>query len=117
MAKPKVLVVEDDEVWQEIFTEKLEDEVTFLKAFTVKEAEELFAANPNIDVAVIDACVPGDRPTTPPLVRKIRETFTGPMIAVSSMDTYRDKLVEAGCSHQCSKEKLPELLPALLRLE
>lgn len=116
MDKPKVLVVEDDKEWQEIFTEDLEDKVTFLKAFTVDEAEELFTANPDINAAVVDACVPGHSPTTPPLVRKIRETFTGPMIAVSSIDSYRDELVEAGCSHQCSKEELSKLLPRLLGL-
>jgi len=103
----KVLVVEDEKFWHSIwrrqiaFSSKNGNEVVLISAFTIKEAEEQFAANQDLAAIAMDACVPGRALTTPPLVRKFRETFDGPMIAISSSDDYQQVLVRAGCSH-CS---------------
>jgi CheY-like chemotaxis protein len=110
----KVLVVEDCESYQRIWSEELNGKVELVSAFSIREAEEKFAANPDIVAIVMDACVPGSEPTTPPLVRKFRTTFTGPMIAASSDEKYRKELMLAGCDYQSNKSGLPEVLCKIL---
>ena len=114
----KVLIVEDEvrryySAWQQ---ELPSDRVTLLFAASVEEAEEQFSANSDIDVIAIDACVPGDEPTTLPLVRQWRQTFTGPMVAISSMSEYREMLLYAGCDYESSKKDLPKKLLEILDL-
>ncbi|MBU2595668.1 response regulator [Patescibacteria group bacterium] len=113
---PKVLVVEDDLEWHRRWEKMLEGRVVILSAFSIKEAEEQFALHPDFSAIVMDVCVPGDDPTTPPLVRKFRETFKGPMIAVSSMRAYRVELLLAGCDHESEKGSLPQKLREVLGL-
>ena len=112
----KVLVVEDEEEVQGRYKQQLGSKVVLISALSIEEAEEQFAANPDIDAIVMDACVPGDRPTTRPLVRMIRGTFAGPMIATSGHPGYRKILVEDGCSHESSKYNLPSKLLEVLGL-
>ncbi len=112
----KILVVDDEDFFHEIIRKKLKDKVTILSAFTIEQAEEVFSANPDLDIIVMDACVPGDSPTTPPLVRRMREIFSGPIIATSSLGRYRRKLVEAGCDHESIKYTLPEKISGILGL-
>lgn len=112
----KVLVVEDEEYLHGSWHRELGSQVVLVSALSIKEAEEKFAANPDIDAIVMDACVSGDSPTTPPLVRKLRETFTGPMIAISSLESYRWQLVQAGCDHESTKDSLPQKLLEVLGL-
>ena len=114
--KVKVLIVEDGRREQYIWCKKLAGEVVVVSAFSIMEAEKQFATNPDIVAIVMDACVPGDRPTTPPLVRRFRETFLGPMIAVSGRSDYQQQLLEAGCDYQSSKKDLPEKLLEVLGL-
>jgi|SRR3989338_2547224 len=112
----KVLVVEDEEYIYEDWRRELGNKVVLISALSIKEAEEHFTANPDIAAIVMDACVPGDEPTTLPLVRKFRETFTGPMIAISSVGSYRQELIEAGCDHESEKADLPQKLIEVLGL-
>ena len=116
MSQKKILVIDDEDFFHEVIKEGLGDRVTILSVFSIEEAEEVFSANPDLCLIVMDACVPGDSPTTPPLVRRIRESFNGPIIATSSLDTYRRKLMEAGCDHESTKLKLPEKIIAILGL-
>jgi hypothetical protein len=115
-ALKKVLIVEDSRGWQSDYARQLNGRVQILAALTIKEAEELFAANPDINAIVMDACVPGDSPTTPPLVRKIRETFAGPMIAASGAVWFRKQLMECGCDHQADKDDVPAKVIEVLSL-
>ena len=104
--KPKILIIDDSETAQDKFVKELAGKATILSAFTVEQAEKFFAANSDIDVIAIDACVPGVEPTTTPLVRELRRTFKGLMIAISGFRGYRQDLVEAGCDFGCVKEEL-----------
>ncbi len=103
----KVLIVEDEECKYDRWRREFDNKVELIFAPSIEEAEEQFTASPDIDAIVMDACVPGDSPTTPPLVRKFRETFTGPIIAISSLPEYRAKLVSAGCDHESTKDAMP----------
>src|SRR3990167_9663157 len=103
MPLPKVLLVEDLEMFHDYAKKSLEGKVEIISALTVEDGRRLFDLNPDVAAIVMDACVPGDYPTTPPLVAEIRsKNFTGPIIAISSDAGFRQKLLSAGCSHECS---------------
>lgn len=112
----KVLIVEDTERLHRQWREELGNEIELISAYSIGEAERLFAANPDITAIVMDACVPGSTPNTQPLVRKIRETFTGPIIATSGAAFYREGLLQAGCSHEASKNDVPKMVCEVLGL-
>ncbi len=98
--KPKVLIVEDDPVYQDMYARRLQGKVEILRAMTLEDGELLFAENPDVALVVMDACVPGQKLNSIPLVRKIRKTFKGPILAASSDPYCCLDLTNAGCSHQ-----------------
>ena len=106
----KILVVEDNSSWADIIQRGLErglgDKVKVLHASTIEEAESIFHQHSDLSIVLMDACVPGERPTTLGLVRNIRETFKGPMVAMSSRPDYREQLVKAGCDHESGKDEV-----------
>lgn len=101
----KILIVEDDQNWSGIIRRGLGDKVLVIQAFTTEEAETVFQKNPDLALILMDACVPGDRPNTMFLVKKMRKTFSGPIIAISSLSEYRQELIKAGCDHEVEKAK------------
>ena len=112
----KVLVVEDKESFHDLWRMEFGDQVELLSALTIKEAQELFRAHQDIAVIAMDACVPGDRPNTMFLVQEMRLTYTGPIIAISSLVEYRQMLVKAGCDFECEKDFLPQKIREILGL-
>lgn len=114
MGKPKVLIVEDSPEYQEIFAFSLHQQTELLQAFSIHEAEKLFASHQNIAIIAVDACVPGSKPNTQNLVRYFRKSFVGPIIAISNLTRYNEELQQAGCSHAAQKHLLPQLILSLL---
>lgn len=113
----KVLVVEDDRWRHSQWRIGLDGkEVLFVSALTISEAEKLFAENPDIVAIIMDACVPGSRLTTEPLVKKFRETFAGPMIAASVDPNFRQMLLRAGCDYESEKDSVSQKLIEVLGL-
>ncbi len=112
----KVLIVEDKDYIQARWRQALDGRVEVVSAFSIKEAMDKFATNPDVVAIVMDACVPGEEPTTPPLVTKFRETFKGPMIAASAAPWYRKELMRAGCDHESQKDDVPQKLLEILGL-
>jgi CheY-like chemotaxis protein len=122
----KILVVDDDRHSQVILTFKLVEipnKVIILRAQTLAEAKAQFDDNPDLDLIAMDACVPDPtakgyelhQPNTGPLVKYMRQTFQGPIVAVSSM--FNDYLLKAGCNHDCDNKHLfPDLALALLKI-
>jgi len=114
---PKVLVVEDDDIWFRIINQDFNGKVEVLRAKTLTEGDDLFRDNPEVDLIIMDACVPGDFPNAMPLVKKIINSgYVKPIIACSSMSPYIIKLVEAGATHQSDKGKVAEMALKLLNL-
>jgi DNA-binding response OmpR family regulator len=116
-ALPKVLIVEDEWDWQDQFAEALRGQAEIIPAFTLDEGRQKFRANYDaIKLIVMDACVPGDWPTTPPLIREFREAgFKGPMVAASGDSYYRQMLIEAGCDlNSGGKPFVPKIVAAFL---
>jgi len=101
----KVLVVEDSETWSKIIKRGLGDKVLVLFALDMVKGAKIFRENPDIALVIMDACVPGDEPNTQILVREIRKTFSGPMIAMSSMPMYRKELLRAGCDYEVEEKE------------
>lgn len=116
MGNRKVLVVDDMDWVHEILEMELDGKVTLLKALTLERGQELFYANPDICVVVIDACVPGHSPNSQWLIRKIRKTFKGPMVAISSSPIYRKELLLAGCNYESEKADLSKKLMEILNI-
>ena len=100
----KVLVVEDNQEWSSLIRRGLGDKVLVVQAFTMEEAEAVFERHPDLAVILMDACVPGDKPNTMGLVRKMRKTFKGPIVAISNYDKYREELMRAGCDYEAEKD-------------
>jgi len=109
----RILIVEDNRDVQ-MFYKDLLIGLEIVCAFTVEEARQAFMDNSNFAAIVMDACVPGDEPTTPPLVRDFRKTFKGPMIATSSDDGYNNELMAAGCDYKSFKYNLHQTLLQIL---
>jgi len=85
--KKKVLVVEDEASVHDMYRRQMGERIEFLSARSIEEGEQLFAEHQGqFDAIVMDACVPGDRPTTGPLVERFRAAFAGPIIATSGME-------------------------------
>lgn len=116
--KKKILFVDDDRSIQEDIADLLPaDKVEVLSAFTIAEAEKLFAENDDIALIVLDGCVDGDKFDTLPLLQKMRETFTGPILAASNAPPLNDLLMEGGCSDFADgKSKVPSKIIEILGL-
>ncbi|MBI4156033.1 MAG: response regulator [Candidatus Zambryskibacteria bacterium] len=110
----KVLIVEDDSDWQSIWKRKLEGKIQTITASSVEEGERLFNENPDVDAIVMDACLSGEEPDTPPLVTKIRQTFNGPMIAASGSSTFRQCLKSYGCDYESKKHNVSDKVLEIL---
>jgi CheY-like chemotaxis protein len=106
----KILIVEDRKELQEIFKKVLNGIYEIVSAHSIPEAEEMFVAHSDISIIAMDGCVPGSILNTLPLVQKIRKTFTGDIVAMSTDSEYRVQLVKAGCNLECDKGNLGEFL-------
>lgn len=112
---PKVLILEDEQGLQDMYQETLDEKVTILAAVRTEEGRRLLEAHPDTALVVMDGQVPGI-PDTPSLVREIRKTFPGPIIASSSRPDLQEKLMAAGCTHESEKREVPQLVLQLLNL-
>ena len=113
----KVLVVEDYDDYYRLAEKGLAGKVEIMRAETLSEGRKLFQENPDVDLIIMDACVPGDKPNSMPLVAEIIESgYDKPIIASSSMPFYTNKLVEAGATHEADKMEAPKLALGLLGL-
>jgi len=114
---PKVLIVDDEEEWRDRWTRRLLREgAEVLKASSLEEGWRLFEANPDIVLVIMDVCVPGlHRPNSMWLVEKMQQTFKGPIIAASGRPDFRKTLMDAGCSHEASKNEVSALISQILK--
>ena len=89
-----------------------------INASSIEKANEWLAKEiVKFDAIVVGACSIKDRPTTPPLVRDIRKTFTGPIIATTGAWDQQRELMEAGCDYAFSRDVLPNELIRILGLQ
>ena len=105
MPGEKVLVVEDDSSWSAIFERRLQRVgLVAIMAKTVAEAEAAFNANSDIALIAMDGSLGEEaRLDTGDLVRMMRQSFKGPIIAMSSLPARR-QLRDAGCDHEVEEK-------------
>lgn len=113
---PKVLVVEDNGDFFRHFQEDLEG-ICELVMFTEQEESLAFfnAHKGELAVIAVGACTPGDTPNTQGLIRAFRSEFSGPIIAMSTLDEYARSLLPHGASHCVSTIELPKVLVEILQ--
>jgi len=115
----RILVVEDDNLYFSIIEGDLSTEaITIIRAETLLDADDFFEKNrDDLDLIVMDACVPGDEPNSMWLVRKIISSgYKKPIIACSSSSEYRETLMRAGATHQTNKFQAVKKIKSLLDL-
>ncbi|MFA6274425.1 MAG: hypothetical protein WC662_04660 [Candidatus Paceibacterota bacterium] len=106
--KPTIFIVEDDlKLQMETYPHWFKEDFILLQAYNLEQANKIFSENPNPEVIIMDGCLGGDDFNTGDLVKKIRETYNGPIIATSS--TFSGDLVAAGCNYQSSKKDVGRL--------
>ena len=124
MEQPKtrfgaILIVEDlPRFWRPLKTE-LRASGLFSKvaiAESVFGAECRFQNLESVCGVLMDACLSGEKPDTLELTRKIRETYAynGIIIAMSRDSSFRRLQLQAGCSHESTKEDAATHLMTLL---
>jgi len=106
----KVLIVEKERRLHNLWGQMLGQKIEVLRAENLEEAGEMFSANSDIKAVVIIGHT-SDYLDTLPLVRVIRQSFKGPMIAASNVMEFRRELMKAGCDHEC---ELYYSLPAVI---
>ena len=85
--------------------------ITVLAAVTIKDAERLFSENPYPAVIFIDSCIDnGEQPDSIHLIKKIKRTYAGPMVAIANKPDHKKLLMEAGCNRVCDKNVLHEVV-------
>jgi CheY-like chemotaxis protein len=116
-----VLLIEDDELvvrtWKTIFGGS---SLYVIAADNPEDAKKVFDDGPSDgkwDVIVVDGCLQsGYTPNTIPLIKHIKRTFKGPLVAIASADTVRKEQILAGCTHEVpEKYRLPEFLRGILK--
>lgn len=87
-----------------------------IKAMSIRDLCGTFLAHESeIAAVILDGCIPGHSVNTIGFIMIAREIgFTKPIIAASSLEKYRDRMVGWGCSHQAPKELAAELVADLL---
>ena len=103
--KKIVLVIEQDLKWKKIFSHSLNEKgIEFLQADTLEEAEKFYSANSEkISIVVMGSCAGNKLQQSVDLIKKIRLTFNGPIIASARSTMYMDELTDAGCDFKCYK--------------
>jgi CheY-like chemotaxis protein len=116
-AAPLVLIADDlPEVIRAWESTLGEYGIAVVKATTIRELCEVFFAHEHvIDAIILDGCIPGHSVNTIGFIELVRQLdFEKPIIAASSLEKYRQRMVSWGCSHQAAKELAADLVADLL---
>ncbi|MDO8589727.1 MAG: response regulator [bacterium] len=115
-SSPKVLIVEDEEEWQRIWTRHLKREgAEVIVASSVEDGERLFEANADLTLVIIDGSVGGEKLNSASLIQKMRQTFPGPIVAASGSSIFRKQMMKIGCSHEAEKHMISMLVSKILK--
>ena len=115
-----VLIIEDNFLTHETYKRGLGShlQISIISARSLEEGYEFFIKAPHIDIIVMDGCIDNAaRLDSLPLIKKIRETYSGIMIAASSESEYMNQMKEAGCDYMSTKSGVPRLILKLLELD
>jgi response regulator of citrate/malate metabolism len=114
MSANLVLLVDDDPSIQLTLPDYIQltlgMQTVVLVAGTVSEAENHFWQNIDmLDFILLDTQLAGGE-TTFLFAQQISSVFRKPIIAISHNKTHRQEMVRVGCTHECSKSLLDDVL-------
>jgi len=112
----KVLFVEDEKQVQGLWRAQLANKgVEMIQALNGTDAAMHFLVfSKELAAIVLDGNIPGVKTDTRELIHDFRQSFQGPIIAVSSDENLRALMVEAGADSGCEKKDLAKHLLAVL---
>ncbi|MFA6325188.1 MAG: response regulator [Candidatus Paceibacterota bacterium] len=105
----RILFVDDSESMHNIFKatcEANEMNVEIISAFSADDFHREWDKDKHFDVVLMDGSLKKTIAScdTVPLVKKIRETSTVPIIAISGNDSWNGLLLDAGCNYSFNKD-------------
>jgi CheY-like chemotaxis protein len=114
----RILIVEDKESQQSVYADQFgKYEVEISAAYDLGQAESILDHMPDLDLAVVDGCVPGYHYNTGPFIKKLRQKFAGQIVAASSDPRIRKEMLASGCDHQVEKYEVRDKVVELLNLQ
>jgi DNA-binding response OmpR family regulator len=109
-----VFFIEDNiELWMELYRNEFEGKINILHAQAISEVESILNTNFDIDLIVLSGRE-NDFDTIP-LIDTIRKSYTGYIIAASASESYRYKMVAAGCDMNIEKSGVSSHLRLMLQ--
>ena len=120
-----ILVVEDirdrmQDLCQPVINHfKENDQVTvrFRWAKSIEMADYLIACSRelNFDIVVMDACIPGEKTNTQPLIKKLLErSFAGEIVTFSNDQKCNQELMDAGATIKSNKKEAATVIIELI---
>ena len=117
-APPSLVLLADDlpEVIESWVNTRTEYHIPCLTASTLSGLNRGFDLyKDDISAIILDGCIPGHEVNTIDFILMARRAgFTAPIVASSSLGSYRQMMVRAGCSHEAPKSEAPHLVAKLL---
>ena len=104
----KILVIDDDPQFHMVFKQMIESAIPrpiVISAYNLTDAKTIYEKHRDVKVIIMDGCLDSAEPNTAPLVREIRKTYQGIIVANSSNEDGQKQLVEAGCRHASPSKK------------
>jgi CheY-like chemotaxis protein len=107
MGIPKILVIEHHQDMQKFYHVVLHKHGQILSALSMLEALHALVEHPDIDLIVVNSHIRGCADTdSVSLIEDIRRMgYTKPVIAASSDERTRQRMIKAGCTHEYGKAK------------
>lgn len=121
MKKRRILVIEDEVIIQALFKDYLSEYGEIIQAFNLQEAEAKFLTERDLTHILVDGNLGTRRedgkPSTTDLVIRMRQEFSGPIIAISCSDEYNAFLKSLGCDRAIFKGDAPKSIAKLFKKE
>lgn len=95
--KPKVLVVDDSEVFQNHVDLDISGEVQLFRARSVDAAWRIIEENRDLDLIAVNACVGSNRPNMTVFVFAAKRCTGAKIIGISPVSRYNRVLMTVGC--------------------
>lgn len=118
--KQVILIVENTTQTSDCSIENINPNIEIVCVNTIGKAEDVFlnhlAGEITILLLITDACIQGNqKPNTTALIRAAKDDgFTGPIIAISPIENFRNTMKEAGCTYTTSTKTEAKLIAAEL---
>lgn len=112
----KVLVVEDHEAVQTAIYNGLKNSAAVLQASGSQQARELFAANPDISIILMDFNIGDPKVNGATLTSDFRKAgYNGLIVAMGDDEWARKLMMKNGATHEIDKRLVVQLALRLLK--